>query len=164
MSSSFRPRILRDAATLPTEPQAVVETFLAALAAGDIDTAGELLDDHVTWSNVGLPTIRGRARALALLRPLEKPGRTLEVYLHAVATNGRTVLTDRTDAFELGRLRIQIWVNGHFNVHNGRIVMWRDSFDYLDTFRAVVRGLAGAVLPQLRPAAPQSPDVAPGRH
>jgi limonene-1,2-epoxide hydrolase len=156
--------MLRDATTLPTEPQAVVETFLAALAAGDIETAGELLDEHVAWSNVGLPTIRGRARTMALLRPLGKPGRTFEVYLHAIAANGRTVLTDRTDAFELGRLRVQLWVNGHFDVHEGRIVMWRDSFDYLDTLRAIVRGLAGAVVAPLRPAAPQSPDVAPGRH
>jgi limonene-1,2-epoxide hydrolase len=163
-SASFRPRILRDAATLPTEPQAVVETFLAALAAGDVDTAAELLDDHVAWSNVGLPTVRGRARTMALLRPLARPGLAFEVYLHAIAANGRTVLTDRTDAFQVGRLRIQVWVNGHFDVHEGRIVTWRDSFDYLDALRAFVRGLAGAVVAQLRPAAPQSPDVAPGRH
>ena len=164
MSSSFRPRMLRDATALPTEPQAVVETFLAALAAADFETAGELLDEHVTWVNVGLPTVRGRARTMALMQPLGKPGRAFEVYLHAIAANGRTVLTERTDAVVAGRLRFQIWVNGRFDVHNGRIVVWRDSFDFADSLRAVLRGVAGALVPKLQPPAPQSPDVAPGRH
>jgi limonene-1,2-epoxide hydrolase len=165
MSGSFRPRLLRDAAAaLPTEPQAVVETFLAALCAGDFDTAAELLDEHAVWINVGLPTVRGRDRMLALLRPLGRPGRSFEVYLHAIAVNGRTVLTDRTDAVVLGPLRFQIWVAGRFDVHHGRIVLWRDSFDLVDSLRALVRGVAGIVVPALRPPAPQSPDVAPGRH
>lgn len=157
--------MLRDAAAAPpTDPQAVVETFLAALVSGDFDTAAELLDEHVTWVNVGLPTVHGRQRVIALLRPLGKPGRSFEVYLHATAANGRTVLTERTDAIMLGRLRFQLWVCGRFDVHNGRIVLWRDSFDFADSLRALLRGVAGAVAPQLRPPAPQSPDVAPGRH
>jgi limonene-1,2-epoxide hydrolase len=101
---------------------------------------------------------------MAFLRPLGKPGRSFEVYLHAIATNGRTVLTDRTDAIVLGPLRFQIWVAGRFDVHNGHIVLWRDSFDYADVLRALVRGVVGVVLPAARPPAPQSPDVAPGRH
>lgn len=156
--------MLRDAATLPTEPQAVVETFLAALGAADLETAAELLDEHVTWVNVGLPTIRGRQRTMALLQSLGKPGRSFEVYLHAIATNGRTVLTERTDAIVIGRLRFQIWVTGRFDVHNGRIVLWRDTFDFSDSLRAMLRGVAGALIGALRPTAPQSPDVAPGRH
>jgi limonene-1,2-epoxide hydrolase len=164
MTGSFRPRILRDAAALPTEPQPVVETFLAALSAGDFDTAGELLDEHVTWINVGLPTVRGRTRTLGAFRPLSRPGRGFEVYLHAIAANGRTVLTERTDAVVLGPLRFQIWVAGRFDVHNGRVVLWRDSFDFADSLRALARGLLGVVVPPLRPPAPQSPDVAPGRH
>jgi limonene-1,2-epoxide hydrolase len=156
--------MLRDAAALPTEPQAVVETFLAAVAAGNLETAAELLDEHVAYTNVGLPTIRGRHRAVAFLAPLRKPSRGFEVYLHAVATNGRTVLTERTDVLVFGPVRMQFWVTGRFDVHNGRIVLWRDSYDYFDMLRAVVRGAVGALVPAARPAAPQSPDVAPGRH
>jgi limonene-1,2-epoxide hydrolase len=156
--------MLRDAAALPTEPQAVVETFLAALAAADLETAADLLDEHVTYVNVGLPAIRGRHRTMAFLTPLSKPNRTFEVYLHSVATNGRTVLTERTDALLLGPVRMQFWVSGRFDVHNGRIVLWRDSYDYLDMLRALLRGAIGAIVPAIRPAAPQSPDVAPGRH
>jgi limonene-1,2-epoxide hydrolase len=163
MTGSFRPRILHDVAVRPTEPQAVVEAFLGALAAADMATASELLDEHVTYVNVGMPTIRGRRRTIRLLRPLARPGRSFEVYLHAIATNEGTVLTDRTDVLVLGRCRFQFWVTGRFDVRDGQITLWRDSFDYLDLLRAVARGIAGAVVPALRPTAPGSPDVTPGR-
>jgi limonene-1,2-epoxide hydrolase len=164
MAGSFTPRLLHDAAVRPTEPVTVVEAFLAALAAGDFADAADLLDEHVTYVNVGLPAIRGRRRTIGVLRPLGRPGLGFEVYLHGIAANGPTVLTDRTDVLVLGPVRLQFWVTGRFEVRDGRITLWRDSYDYVDLFRALVRGLAGAVLPPLRPRAPGSPDVQPGRH
>ena len=164
MSGSFRPRVLHDASVRFTDPQAVVERFLGALAAGDIDTAADLLDEHVTYVNVGFPALRGRRRAIGFLRPLARPGVSFEVYLHAIAANGGTVLTERTDVLNFGPCRMQFWVTGRFDVQDGRITLWRDSFDYLDTFRAFVRALLGALIPPLRPAPPMSAEVAPGRH
>jgi limonene-1,2-epoxide hydrolase len=164
MSGSFRPRILHDVATRPTEPQAVVEAFLAALAGADLSTAASLLDEHVKYVNVGLPAVRGRRRTIRLLRSLDGRRLSFEVYVHAIAANEGTVLTDRTDALVVGPLRFQFWVTGRFDVRDGQITLWRDSFDYIDTLRAVIRGLVGAVIPALRPAAPASADVAPGRH
>ena len=164
MSGSFRPRLLHDVTVAPTEPRAVVEAFLAALAGADIDGAEALMDEHITYVNVGMPPLRGRRRAIGLLRPLARPGTAFEVYIHAIAADGPTVLTERTDVLVFGRLRWQFWVTGRFDVHDGRITLWRDSFDYLDLFRSLCRGLAGAVVPGLRPAAPTGADVAPGRH
>jgi limonene-1,2-epoxide hydrolase len=161
---AFTPRILHDAAIRPTEPQAVVETFLAALAANDVDDAADLMDERITYVNVGMPPIRGRRRAIAVLRPLARPHASFEVYLHAIAVNGGTVLTDRTDVLTYKRLRLQFWVTGRFEVRDGRITLWRDSFDYVDLFRSFVRGVAGVVVPSLRPAAPPNADVQPGRH
>jgi limonene-1,2-epoxide hydrolase len=143
---------------------AVVEAFLGALAVGDFVSAADLLDEQVTYVNVGLPTVRGRRRTIAVLKPLGRPGTRFEVYLHGVAANGATVLTDRTDVLVFRALRLQFWVTGRFEVQDGRITLWRDSFDYLDLTRAFVRALAGAVVPALRPAAPGSPAVQPGRH
>lgn len=164
MGPSFTPRLLHDVATRLVEPAEVVEAFLAALAANDFRTAGDLLDENVTYVNVGLPAIHGRRRTIGLLKPLARPGARFEVYLHGVAANGPTVLTDRTDVLVFGRLRLQFWVTGRFDVVDGRIKLWRDSFDYVDLLRSVVRGVAGAVVPTLRPAAPASPDTQPGRH
>jgi len=164
VAASFTPRLLHDAAIRPTEPGAVVEAFLAALTAGDLADAGDLLDEKVTYANVGLPVVRGRRRTLRFLKPLARPGVSLEVYLHAIAVNGETVLTDRTDALSLGRLRLQFWVVGRFDVRDGRIASWRESFDYWDVLRSLVRGIVGVAVPALRPRAPGSPDVQPGRH
>jgi len=164
MSGSFRPRVLHDATARQTDPQAVVEALLGALVVGDLAAAGELLGEHVTYVNVGFPTIRGRRRAVAFLRPLSRPNISFEVYLHSIAANGGTVLTERTDVISIGPCRFQFWVTGGLDVQDGRVTLWRDSFDYLDTFRAFVRALVGAVIPPLRPSAPASADVAPGRH
>jgi len=164
VSGSFTPRLLHDAAVRPTGPVEVVEAFLAALAVADFEAAADLLDEHVTYVNVGTPAIRGRRRTIGVLKPLGRPGCRFEVYLHGVAANGPTVLTDRTDVLVFGPVRWQFWVTGRFEVRDGRITLWRDSFDYLDLLRGLLRGVVGAVLPPLRPRAPGSPDVQPGRH
>jgi limonene-1,2-epoxide hydrolase len=127
-----------------------VENFLTALQNQDIDAAGAVLDDNLVYQNVGFPTIRGRARAIKLFRSME--GRAgFEVKTHRIAVNGSTVLTERTDALVFGRLRLQFWVCGVFEVTGGRITLWRDYFDMFDFTKALARGVIGAVIPALRP-------------
>jgi limonene-1,2-epoxide hydrolase len=146
----------------PPDAQSTVVAFLTALAASDVDGAGALLAEDVVYSNVGLPTIRGRGGVLRVLGPLAGPRARFEVYLHAIAADGAQVLTERTDVIEFGRLRFQFWVAGRFDVHDGRITLWRDSFDFLDCARAAVRGLLGALVPALRPRPPATSGP-PGR-
>ena len=74
-----------------------------------------------------------------------------EVKFHRIAADGNTVLTERTDALIIGPLRLQFWVCGVFEVHGGRITLWRDYFDMLDITKATLRGLAATVVPSLRP-------------
>ena len=146
-----------------TDPQAVVEAFLAALADADLDGAMDLLASDALYVNVGLPAIRGRARVARVLQGLERPNGGFEAYLHAISADGPVVLTERTDVIVLGGFRAQFWVVGRFDVHDGKITLWRDAFDYVDVLRGMVRGLAGLALPGLRPSAPSGPDAAPGR-
>ena len=127
-----------------------VEVLLTALQDQDIDAAGAVLDEHLVYQNVGFPTIRGRARAIKLFRGME--GRAgFEVKTHRIAVNGSTVLTERTDALVFGRVRLQFWVCGVFEVKDGRITLWRDYFDMFDFTKALARGVVGAVVPALRP-------------
>jgi limonene-1,2-epoxide hydrolase len=127
-----------------------VEVMLSALQNQDIDGVGAVLDDNLVYQNVGFPTIRGRARALKLFRGME--GRLgFEVKIHRIAVNGSSVLTERTDALVVGPLRVQFWVCGVFEVHNGRITLWRDYFDMWDMTKALARGVLGAVVPALKP-------------
>lgn len=127
-----------------------VENFLYALQEEDFDTADRLLADNIEWQNVGLPTIRGRTRIIGLMKRGE--GRAgFEVKIHRIAAESNAVLTERTDALVFGPLRLQFWVCGVFEVHAGRITLWRDYFDMFDFVKATVRGLAATVFPSLRP-------------
>lgn len=146
-----------------TDPQAVVEAFLHALAASDVDGAAALVADDIRYVNVGLPAVRGRARVAKVLGGLAKPGTSFEVYLHAVSADGPVVLTERTDVLVFGSVRVQFWVWGRFDVHDGQITLWRDSFDFVDIARAMVRGLVGVVVRSARPEPPAGTDVPPGR-
>jgi limonene-1,2-epoxide hydrolase len=163
MSSALAPEPIVVGDPLPSDPQAVVEAFLAALAEADLHTAGALMAEDIRYVNVGCPTIRGRARTVKLLSGMARPSMGFEVYLHAISAAGPTVLTERTDVLLVGKLRLQFWVTGRFDVHNGEITLWRDSFDYVDLLRSLVRGVAALAVPGLRPVAPLTADTPPGR-
>ncbi len=127
-----------------------VEAFLFALRDQDFDTADALLADGLIYENVGLPTIRGRARAMKMFRAME--GRAgFDVKFHRIAEDGIVVLNERTDALIFGPLRLQFWVCGVFEVHDGRITLWRDYFDAFDFVKATLRGIVAIAVPSLRP-------------
>jgi limonene-1,2-epoxide hydrolase len=128
-----------------------VENFLYALQDEDFDTVEGLISEHLVWQNVGYPTLRGGQRILALFR--RGQGRVgFEVKIHRIVANGDAVLTERTDALIFGPLRLQFWVCGTFEVHAGRITLWRDHFDAFDFFvKAPLRAIAGFVVPSLNP-------------
>lgn len=130
-------------------PTGTVESFFDALQDQDFELAENLLAQNLVFQNVGMPTIYGRNRAMKMLR--SAPGRmSLEVKIHRIAADGAAVLTERTDAVVFGPLRVQFWVCGVFEVHDGRITLWRDYFDALDVLKATVRGVVGVVVPAVR--------------
>jgi limonene-1,2-epoxide hydrolase len=133
----------------------LVERFLDLLCAEDIDGASELLAVDVKYTNVGLPSVHGRARVRRLLqRTLGLPGAGFEAYTHTISASGSTVLTERTDVLTLRRLRAQFWVCGRFDVKDGQIVLWRDYFDQMNIWMATLRGLLGTVVPAARAKPP----------
>jgi limonene-1,2-epoxide hydrolase len=128
----------------------IVENFLNALQDQDFDTLESLVADDLVYQNVGFPTIRGGARVVKLMRGME--GRMgFEVKFHRNVAEDITVLNERTDAMILGPVRVQFWVCGVFEVHDGRITLWRDYFDMFDFTKAILRGILGALVPSLRP-------------
>jgi limonene-1,2-epoxide hydrolase len=137
--------------TATTDPADVVVRFLHALTAFDVDTALELVADDLVYANVSLPTIYGRARLESIARPWLRPGRMgFNVHFNHVATEGNVVLTDRIDELNYGRFASRFWVYGRFVVgDDGKIAVWRDSFDWLDVTIGNLRGLAGLISPGL---------------
>ena len=152
MTSPLRPESPRThAAPGASDPAEVVLRFLQALAAFDVDAALDLVADDLVYINVSLPTIRGRDRLERIARPWLRRGRMgFNVHFNHVATEGNVVLTDRIDELNFGRFATRFWVYGRFVVgDDGKIALWRDSFDWLDVTIGNLRGLAGLVSPSL---------------
>ena len=136
--------------TATTANARVVVDFLEALADADVDRAMELLTEDAVWINVSLPAVRGRRRIEGLMRlGYDRLGARFRVHFENVASRGDVVLTERIDAIGVGRLEQRFWVYGRFELRDGRIAVWRDSFDWLDYSVSLLRGLAGALVPRL---------------
>jgi limonene-1,2-epoxide hydrolase len=133
----------------PVDNAEIVRSFLEALQAQDFDTFESLVSDDLVYQNVGLPTIRGGRRVGKLMRRMEGKS-SFEVKFHRNVANGSTVLNERTDAIVLGPLRLQFWVCGVFEIHDGRITLWRDYFDFFDMVKATFRGIVGMAIPSVR--------------
>lgn len=131
---------------------ATVQKFLFALRDKDLDTAGAQLAENLVYENVGLPTIHGSRRAMKLFAGMQRPSLGFDVAIHRAAAEGHSVLTERTDVLIIGPVRLQFWVCGVFEVHDGQITLWRDYFDAFDFTKAIVRGILGAAVPALRPS------------
>ncbi|HWY91199.1 MAG TPA: limonene-1,2-epoxide hydrolase family protein [Solirubrobacteraceae bacterium] len=146
----------RDRGAADSPPTAVVEQFLDRLRAIDSDGAANLLAVDVHYENKGLPTIHGRERVRRLFEAMSRVGTGFEVYVHLISADGSSVLTERTDVLKWGRLRIQFWVCGRFDVRDGEIVVWRDYFDHLTILAATMRGLLAIVVPAARAKPPST--------
>ena len=115
-----------------SEPSAdieVVRAFLKSLQTLDLDEALTYLSDNVEYQNMPLPPVKGHRGVLKILGPMKKCT-GFEVSMRNIATNGRAVLTERTDAIFLGPVRIPFHVCGTFEVKDGKITVWRDTFDW----------------------------------
>ncbi len=137
--------------SVTTDPVRVVETFLYALRDKDYDALDAALDDDVVYENVGYSRMRGGRRVAGIMRRwLELPNARFDVKCHRIATEGSAVLTERTDVLAFGPFEAHIWVCGVFEVRDGRITLWRDYIDLLDSVKAIIRGLLAIAIPSLR--------------
>ncbi|AXQ29973.1 hypothetical protein D0B54_15385 [Solimonas sp. K1W22B-7] len=135
-------------------PDQIVSRFLHAIQDRDYASMAALLDPDLVYTNVSLPTIRGGEKVARLFEAGLRRGGGFGVKIHSIAVNGDTVLTERTDLLKVGPLQMCFWVCGTFRVQDGRIVLWRDYFDWMDLGRATLRGVAGIALPGLRAQLP----------
>src|SRR4051812_42769971 len=110
-------------------PMDVVKAFMAALGNKDYDTALQYVADECEYDNVPLSKVYGPAGVRGVLEPFFAP--TLEnqfVIRHEVAS-GPVVFVERLDRHLLPTGCIELPVNGVFEVHGGKITLYRDYFD-----------------------------------
>ncbi|NUS45534.1 MAG: SnoaL-like domain-containing protein [Mycobacteriaceae bacterium] len=136
--------------TTTITPAATVQLFLESMASGDLETAVDLLDADVEYTNVSLPTLRGARATAKVIRGLNNSYAGFAARMVNVATEGDVVLTERIDELRIGPVRMQFWVIGRFEVHGGRITVWRDYFDWFDIAKSLVRGLLAIPFPSIQ--------------
>jgi limonene-1,2-epoxide hydrolase len=133
------------------DPARVVQTFLYALRDRDFEAVEAALSEDAVYQNVGYSNMRGGQYVAKMMRRwLELPGARFDVKCHRVATEGASVLTERTDVLAFGHFEMHVWICGVFEVREGRITLWRDYFDLYDFAKAAFRALAAMAIPSLR--------------
>lgn len=115
-------------------PTETVNAFIAAVEAKDFDAAIALIDDECEYDNVPMGKVRGPAAIRALLEPMISAASTVEWIVYREAAAGPIVFNERLDRFEMPHGWIDMPVTGVWEVHNGKITLWRDYFD-LATYR-----------------------------
>jgi limonene-1,2-epoxide hydrolase len=112
-------------------PQATVEAFIGHWNCCDIEAMLALCAEGIVYHNIPMEPIHGTAAMRGMVEAFLADIATCDWQTHAIAANGNTVLTERTDAFNFkdGR-RAAVRVMGTFELdENGLIAGWRDYFD-----------------------------------
>ena len=110
-------------------PTETVSTFIAALARNDLAAAATLVSDDCEYDNVPMGKVFGPEAITKFLAPMLGAATTIEWVVHRQAADGPVVFNERVDRFEMPFGWIEIPVTGVWEVHDGRITLWRDYFD-----------------------------------
>ncbi|HYN33274.1 MAG TPA: limonene-1,2-epoxide hydrolase family protein [Ilumatobacteraceae bacterium] len=110
-------------------PTEVVEAFLDAFAAMDFDTALTFLSDDVEYTNIPIGTVYGHWGVRQVLEPFFAPIRENEFLISRRAASGEVVFIERLDRHRLDFGWRELPVNSVFEVHDGKVTVWRDYFD-----------------------------------
>jgi limonene-1,2-epoxide hydrolase len=115
----------------PHAPFDVVEAFLDAFEALDFDAALEHLGNDCEYTNIPIGTVRGHAGVREVLEPFFAPIHENEFLRLRMAANGPIVFVERLDRHRLEHGWRELPVNSVFEVHDGKITVWRDYFDLM---------------------------------
>ena len=114
---------------LTTGPLATVREFVAALERRDIDAALSLLAEDCEYDNVPIAKLHGRGAVRDALTRFITPASEVEWVTLREAETGAVVFNERIDRFHMPFGWVELPVAGVWEVHDGRITLWRDYFD-----------------------------------
>lgn len=106
-----------------------VEAFLSAFAAMDFDAALSFVAEDAEYTNIPLLTVRGHIGVRQVLGPFFAPIHENEFVILRTAVTGPVVFIERLDRHRLDHGWRELPVNSVFEVHDGKITVWRDYFD-----------------------------------
>jgi limonene-1,2-epoxide hydrolase len=107
----------------------VVRDFCAAASTRDPEVLRAFFSDDIVYHNIPMDPAEGIEATMAVINLFVTIGEGLEFEIHHLASDGSTVLTERTDSFTIGGKTSGLPVMGAFHVVDGKITAWRDYFD-----------------------------------
>lgn len=108
----------------------VVDAFVAAIEAKDVDAALELVTDDVSYENMPIDPIIGKDAVRAVLSAFLEPAAEVDWQVLRQHEVDGLVVNERLDRFRLGDGWLELAVAGFFEVTaDGLISRWRDYFD-----------------------------------
>ena len=110
-------------------PLEIVNTFLAAAAKRDYDTALPLLAEDIEYQNMPIAAVHGREAVKEQLEFLMATTEDGEWLVERELADGDLVMNERVDRFLIDGKWAELPVAGVFVVRDGRIKLWRDYFD-----------------------------------
>ena len=113
---------------MPSAEQ-VVRDFCAAASTRDPAVLRSFFSDDVVYHNMPMDPAEGIEATMAVIDMFVGLCEELEFEVHHLASDGSTVLTERTDTFTIKGKTTPLPVMGAFHVSEGKITAWRDYFD-----------------------------------
>lgn len=108
----------------------IVEDFIAAWGRQDIDGVMSFFTPEAVYHNIPVAPVSGTAAIRAVIDSFAGNATGIEWIVHEIAESASgTVLTERTDRFEIGGKWIELRVMGAFEITQGKISAWRDYFE-----------------------------------
>jgi limonene-1,2-epoxide hydrolase len=113
---------------MPSAEQ-VVRDFCAAASKRDPEALRPFFSDDVVYHNIPMDPAEGLEATMGVLAMFMGLGEAVEFEIHHLASDGSTVMTERTDRFTVSGKEASLAVMGAFHVLDGKITAWRDYFD-----------------------------------
>jgi limonene-1,2-epoxide hydrolase len=113
---------------MPSAEQ-IVRDFCAAASTRDREVLRGYFSDDVVYHNIPMDPAVGIEATMAVIDLFLGMCEELEFEVHHLASDGSTVLTERTDRFTMNGRTAPLPVMGAFQVSDGKITAWRDYFD-----------------------------------
>jgi limonene-1,2-epoxide hydrolase len=106
-----------------------VNEFMARIVRMDLDGACELVSDDVEYDNVPMAKVYGPDGIKGILGAMVGMLDEVDWVIHRQVAGDTIVMNERTDRFGKDGKWADLPVAGVFEVHDGRITLWRDYFD-----------------------------------
>jgi limonene-1,2-epoxide hydrolase len=107
----------------------VVREFCAAASTRDPAVLRTYFSDDIVYHNIPMAPAEGIEATMAVIDMFVGMCESMEFEVHHLASDGSTVLTERTDIFTINGKTAPLPVMGAFHVSDGKITAWRDYFD-----------------------------------